>query len=250
MPKLRLRHPGLSLATVCAGALLLEVLVGALVFFGHFLASPRTILAEAPAPSAIVSVTRLSSIIDFRVAGHEAACVASVTVPPDSQIVDFDIYQVNPSKAGGPPMVLTLDGAGYHTSVRLDAGWPGGLARLPMTPPKRAVIATACFPDLGRARIALAGTAEDRTMGRPSVIVAGRPTPGGIAITFQESARNSYLYDLGAIMRHASNLTGGLLPVSLVWAIALLTLFGVPLAFVGVLWSALARPAVVTPPGA
>lgn len=220
--------------TRCAVLMALLLLAGALIWYRPALTVPHQPVAEVPAPPAMFVATQ------FSVAGHQRACMSDVTVTPQSQLVEFQIFHAKNAKGGGPPVAFTLDGSGYHASAVLTGGYPGGTAVLPLTPPKRALITTACFHNLGTTPVFLVGTDEARSISRSHpVMVHGRSLPGDVAFSFLQSKRGNALGELGQLFQHVSDLTDGMLPPASLWLIAFVTAFGVPTAMILALRAAL-----------
>lgn len=101
-----------------------------------------------------------------------------------------------------------------------------------ITPPRRTVVGTACFRDIGSAPVFLDGTSERRLTSRSSLTVNSRPVAGVISLAFFAARPESRVRRLGEIFEHASNLTDDLIPVWLIWIIVLAVLLGVPAAVV------------------
>jgi hypothetical protein len=199
------------------------VVGGALIWYGPPLTRSRQVFAEIPTPAA------LGPPLQYPVPAHGQACMALVTVTPDSRLAAFQLFPAKRVPTGGPPVELTLSAAGYHSSALVPGGYPGGSASVPITPPRRAVLTTACFVNRGRTTVLLAGTTQPQTVSRSAnVVIDGRPVPGDVALAFLEGRPTTLLAHLGEIFQHASNLTDGLLPPWAIWAFAILAALGVP----------------------
>jgi len=231
MPEHRSWRP--DLATSCLVLMVVLIAIGALIFWRPFLTRSSQPVTEVPAPSALFVLS------EFPVPAGQQACEDSVTVTSDSRLVTFQLRPAKPTPTGGPPVGLTLSGPGYRASAVVPGGYPGGSVTLPITPPPRDLIATACFVNLGVKKVLLDGTTEGRTVSRPALEIAGRPTAGDVALSFQDNRSVSVLGELGVLFGHASNLTDGLVPVWLIWLIAPLVAFGVPIALLLAFYSAM-----------
>lgn len=219
--RLTLRRP--RLATACALLMALLLVAGGLIWYRPVLTTPRQNMAEVPAPPALFAATQ------YALPGHKRACMDNVTVTPQSQVVEFQLFPARSAKGGGPPVAFSVQGPGYQATSFLHGGYPGGIALLPLSPPKHALIATACIRNLGTSPVSLVGTDEARTVSRSHPLTVGaRPLPGDVALAFLQSRPKSPLHELGQAAQHASNLTDGLLPPALILAIAVITAFGVP----------------------
>ncbi len=101
-------------------------------------------MSAVPAPNALTATT------SYQLAPREQACMTAVAVEPNSLAAQFELHPATPSPQGGPPVALVLSAPGYRSVSQLAGGYPGGLATLPMTPPRHSLLATACFVDRGR----------------------------------------------------------------------------------------------------
>lgn len=202
------------------------ILLGALVWFRPQLTSKQLSVAGVPAPAS------LSVVSPFAVPTKGRACMSTVTVNTKSQTVAFQFQTAGPVSPRSHTVELVLSAPGYQAAASFAGAPPKTPVRLPITPPKHTVIATACFVNLSRTTVLLDGATEPRTISRSPTLVDGSPVVGDIAITFYERRPVSRLEQLGTIFEHASNLTDSLLPVWLVWIVAALVCFGVPCAVV------------------
>lgn len=210
-------------AVVAAFATVL-LLAGVLVWFLPALTRKQQPVAGVPTPPALFALG------EFGMPPHGQACMSSVTITPEVGLVYFHLRPQRPTPAGGPPVEVILSGAGYRATVHVPGGYPGGSVTLPVTPPRRTLIGSACFLNRGHSTVLLDGTAEARTIARSATVIDGRPVGGDIALTFLSARQSTVLHRLGTIFAHASNLTDGLVPVWLVWAIAILAAAGIPIA--------------------
>ena len=230
-PLERKPRPGLpALATTLAAML---VLAGSLLWFEPYLTRKQQPVAEVSDPAALFAVT------EFTVPRHQRACMSGVTVDPNSRIAEFQLRQPEPAPGGGPPVELVLNATGYRGVAKVSGGYPGGRVTLPLIPPGRALIATACFINRGSTTVLLDGTSESRTVSRSTTLIEGRPVTGDIALTFLDDRQRSLLDRLGELFGHASVLTDRLIPVWLIWVLALLVAFGVPIGVLGAFYRAL-----------
>jgi hypothetical protein len=233
MPRraLSARRPGLALSA--APLLVALVLFGALVRLAPYLTRASQPVAQAPAPSALFALS------EFALAPGEQACMNAVTIDPHSEVAQFRLRPPKPTLSGGPPVELVLRGAGYRSVAHVAGGYPGGAVGLAFTPPRRTLIGEACFVDRGRTPVLLDGTSEPRTISRSALLIGGKRVVGDVALTFLESRSRTQLQRLGEIFAHASNLTDRLVPVWLIWVLAVLVAGGVPVAVVVAFYRAL-----------
>ncbi len=165
--------------------------------------------------------------------------MSTVAIDADASLVEFSLKPGPHAKAGGPPVEVTLSAPGYHASTTVPGGYPGGLATMPITPPRQSVIGSVCFRNVGHSSVVLEGSNEPRTISRSSLVVAGNPVVGDVALTFGERRETSLLAQAGEVFGHISNLTEGLLPVWLIWVIAALAAFAIPMGIVAAFYVAL-----------
>jgi hypothetical protein len=205
---------------VCVGAAI--VVVGTLLWIGPYLTRTAQPVSGVPAPSALDALT------EFSVAPRRQACLSTVTIDPNSRQAQFELRPAKPTSRGGPPVELVLSASDYRSTALVPGGYPGGSAAVAIAPPRHSVIGTACFVNRGSSPVLLVGTSEPRTISRSAMVVDGKPVVGDVALTFLDSGSRSLLDRLGEIFGHASNLTDRLIPVWLIWALAILVGIGVP----------------------
>ena len=221
----RLRRP--PVAVSCAALMTVLILIGALIWFRPPLTRSRQVFAEIPAPAALANPTL------YPLAAHEQACEGLVTVTPDSGLAQFQVIPAKRTPSGGPPVELTFSAPRYHASVLVPGGYPGGIATVAITPPRVPTLTTACFLNRGRMTVLLGGTTQPQTVSRSAnVVIGGRPAPGDVSLALLVAQPTTLLHDLGAIFRHASNLTDGLLAPWMIWIVAVLVALGVPTAVI------------------
>jgi len=214
----------IGIARLCGTVMVLLVIAGVLRWFVPFLTRGMTSIAEVPSAPPLFQAT------SFSVPPGKQACMVVVTVTPDSHFALFGLRPDKSTSSGGPPVLLKLDGAGYHSSVSVPGGYPGGTVTLPLVPPKHPVITTACFLNKGRTTVALTGTTEVRTVSRTYMAIDGRSVYGDVALTFIRSKSETLWDRVGDIFIRASNLTDGLIPPWAMWILAIVIALGVPTA--------------------
>ncbi|MGN6372007.1 MAG: hypothetical protein ACTHM1_03320 [Solirubrobacteraceae bacterium] len=198
------------------------LLAGAFIWYKPFLERDSQPPASIPAPPPMFVVA------PFPVPAHREACMRSVTLDPNGRVATFQLRPAKPLPAGGPPVDLVLSAPGYKAVASVPGGYPGGGVSVPVTPPRRPEIGTACFVNRGTTSVVFTGTTEARTIARPTTTVAGRPVPGDIALSFFDSRSRSLLSRLDEVFSHASALTDRLVPTWLIWGIAICAALGMP----------------------
>jgi|SRR5271166_481240 len=211
------------LATALAVAL---ILLGALVGLLPRLTKKRLPVAEIPTPAALFQVS------PFALAPHERACMFPIVTTSNSELAQFQLWAAKAGSHSVPPVEILLSAPGYRATGRLPGGFPGGVATVAISPPKQSLIATVCFVNPGPGSVLLYGTTEPRTLANTATQLDGSPVPGDIALSFLQSHPRSLLDSAGEVFDHASNLTDRLVPVWLIWVLAVILLLGVPSAIV------------------
>ncbi|MGH2880964.1 MAG: hypothetical protein ACRDK4_15325 [Solirubrobacteraceae bacterium] len=212
----------LGLPTLATALAVVAIAVGALLWFRPYLTRSQTFPSAVPAPIALTATS------PFVVAAGQRACMSSVTVEPSSAAAQFRVEPAKPGSHRGPPLELLLTGTGYRSASHLPGGYRGGTVTLAVTPPAHSLPATVCFLDDGPETAVLTGSVEARTVSRLATTIAGTPVVGDISLMFLEGHTSSLLDRLGTAFTHASNLTDHLIPVWLIWTLAVLVALGVP----------------------
>jgi len=222
-------------ALAASGLAAVLIVLAVLVWFRPYLSEKRGPTAGVPTPSPLFVAA------DFPVAPHQQACMQDVTIESSSRVAEFELRPASVSKAGGPPVDLVLSGDGYSAVVHVPGGYPGGGVTLPMSPPAHTLIGSACFVNRGHSTVLLAGSTEPRTVARSPTLVAGKAVVGDVSLTFLGGAPRSLQDELGEVFGHVSTLTDDLVPVWLIWILALLVAFGMPIAVIAAIYFALSE---------
>jgi hypothetical protein len=224
--------PRVAAGSARAAAALAAALIvaGALLLLGTYLLHKEKPIAGTPAPRALFHAT------SFTLHPRQTACMSSVTLPPNGRTLQLLLGE---SSSGSPPIDVLLSAPGYHSLARLPGGESEGLAQLAVRPPRHFVIGSACLTNRGTSPALLVGSTEQRSRTRSKLTIDGRPVGGDIALTFVSNKSKTRLSRLGEAFEHASNLTDRLIPVWLVWVIAVVAALSVPIATVAFLQRAL-----------
>lgn len=209
------------------------VVAGAAIWFVPYLTRQRQQIAETAAPPPLFVLG------EFPVQPHQSACLESVTLTAKGDLAQFGLRPATTTPRGGPPVEVVLSAPGYGARAHVPGGYPGGGVALPIAPPPRDELGTVCFINRGDSALLLAGSKEARTISRSQLLIAGEPVAGDVALAFLRSRPRSLLEGLGEVFGHASNLTDRLIPVWLIWILAVLVAFGVPVATLAALYAAL-----------
>jgi hypothetical protein len=220
-----------SLLLALASAL---ILAAAFFWFMPYLTDRRNALSEIPAPPAH------RAIVNFRVPPSRQACMSSIGMTPTSRVAQFQLRPAAGAARAGPPIELILSGSGYEARARTPGGYTQpDTVHLDVAAPRHALIAEACFLNRGVTPALLNGTTESRTVSRSATRIDGIPVAGDIALAFLDHPKRALVDRLGEIFGHASRLTDGLVPVWLIWFLAVLVAFGVPIATMAAFYVAL-----------
>jgi hypothetical protein len=234
--------PSVSRPVLGAALLCVLVLAGAGAWFVPYLTSGRQFVAEVAGPPALFEVT------EFAVPAHEEACMDSIALDPQSDLATFFFRPAKQTPQGGPPLQLVLSATGYRGVVDVPGGYHGGSATLPITPPPtRTLLGTACFVNRGATTVLLDGTTEPRSVSRSYTEISGKPVVGDIALSFLSDRSQSLLDHAGEVFKHASNLTDRLVPVWLLWVLAVLVAIGVPVGMIAAFYVSLREDGASAP---
>jgi hypothetical protein len=206
--------------------------VGALAFYVPHLTEKRTVVASTP------SLLGLSSSKEILVRGGQQACIGPVPLEPGIRRVQMVLHARGPQAA---PVDVELRGTGYRGSGRFE-GYPAGgnatvQADVQPAPPSDAD-GVLCLRNTGRRAVGLGGTDEPVSSSLPATAVDGEPA-GNVdpAITFLDGPPASMLSRAGTILGRASDFTGGVIPLWLLWPLTLLFVLGAPVALAYALYA-------------
>jgi hypothetical protein len=200
----------------------LALLVAAAAVWGlPYLTHGRDYFATTPQPDPLYKV----ATIPLR--PGQRACL-------DRAVVDHYSEQarllVGTYRRAAEPLVLSLNGAGYHAAARVPATYADSRPfEVAVRPPARPVEVTICVRNAGARRVALYA-ANDRSKSRSRTRVDGRRVAPDFDIRFTERRPVSILKRLPVSLRRASAFRFfGVAPATL-WPLLLLFAIGVPLA--------------------
>jgi hypothetical protein len=214
-------------ATVLLAAVLL---VGALGIGLPLLERARPVMTATP------SLGPLGSRADVRLPGGSRLCVAPVPFDPSTQVAQIVV------NAPGGPIPLAFDASGPRYVSRTTIVAPRSEAATPVNatlrPAPRSLVGKLCVHNRSHAVVSLLGTNEGRSLGIAKTSVDGRVLADqAIALTFLEARPHSLLSRSGEVLGRASELTGGLLPVWLLWPLLALAAVGAPVAIVAAFYA-------------
>jgi hypothetical protein len=223
------RSPARTAAVVASAV----ILCGAVVLFASYLLHRERPLVGTPAPRALFKATV------FTLPPHQPACMSAITLPPNGGTLQFELREVPGGAHGSPPIDALLRAPGYRALAHLPGEQPEGVVELPIRPPPHYGIGSVCLINSGTSAAALAGSTEARSVSRSTLTINSKPVAGDIALTFLSNHRKSRLSRVGEVFDHASNLTDHLIPVWLIWILAISVLLTVPIGTVSLFHRAL-----------
>jgi hypothetical protein len=170
----------------------------------------------------------------------QQACISPVPLEPALRTVRM-VLQARGTQAS--PLEIELRGPGYRGAGRFAGYQPGGAvnveAAVSPAPPGDAD-GTLCVRNAGRRAVGLVGTDEPLSATLPATALDGKPT-GDVdpAITFLGGPPQSIISRAGTILGRASDLTGGFVPLWLLWPLAIAFVLAAPLALAWALYRSL-----------
>jgi hypothetical protein len=222
-----------------AGVIVLVVVfvVGALWSFVPHLTEERAVVASTPSLAGFISTS------EILVRRGQRACIAPVPLEPAIRRVAMTLHARGPQAS---PLELELRGPGYRGSGRFTGYDPGRavgvLADVSPAPPAN-VDGTLCLRNAGRRAVGLVGTAEPVSISLPATTLDGKPAGDtDPQITFLDGPPRTMLSRAGTILGRASDLTGGYVPLWLLWPLSIAFVLGAPAALAFVFYRATVSP--------
>ena len=170
-------------------------------------------------------------------------CMSDIALDPHG---DQARFKVGTYHSPGPPLLMTIRGAGYSVRAPIAAGFAdNSTLQVPVRRPPRAELVEVCISNLGHKRIALYSS-SGRSKSRALVSVDGKSQDSVPMFALYESKPVSIGARIGVTLSRIATFRGPFSHDWIVWALALLLVFGVPLALGAALWlafSAASRPA-------
>ena len=202
------------------------LLAVAAALFAAFLLEDRELVAGTPTPRPLFEV----ALVELP-PGQEL-CVAGVTIPDQAEQLRF---QVGTFGRPGPALRVRLRGAGYREDLRVPPGFADSATlAVAMRGPGATTLGRVCLDHAGRAPVALAATAEERTRSRPAGTIDGQPVGPDVVLAFYESGRASALSRAPAIVARMGAFRPSFVGAWLLWPLLGLVVVGVP---AGLLWA-------------
>jgi hypothetical protein len=221
----RLLGPILVLATFA---------IGVLWFYVPHLTEDHPNVLSTP------SLAGFQSTKEVLVRGGQQACISPVPLEPALRTVRMVLHARGTQSS---TLELELRAPGYRGTGRF-AGYPvGGIVSVdaPVSPaPPRNADGTLCLRNVGRRAVGLVGTDEPLSTTLPATAIDGKPA-GNVdpTITFLGGPPQSIISRAGTVLGRASDLTGGFVPLWLLWPLTIALVLGAPLAVAWALYSSL-----------
>src|SRR4051812_38546076 len=207
-------------------ALAAVLVLGALVWVLPWFSRDRDIPAAVPAPRALTAIDTIA------LAPGQSACARGVAVDRRSGQARFTVATFG--RPAGPPLTLAVAAGGYRAVARAPGGYTDNSEQsLAIAAPPRALLGRVCIRNDGDVRVGLAAS-SDRTRSRSVAVVAGRPTGKSFWLSFHERSPHTMLARFPETLRRMSTFRPGIVGPWMLWPLALLVVFGLPL---GVLWA-------------
>jgi hypothetical protein len=199
------------------------LVAGAAVFAVPWWTHDRAIPASVPAPNALFAVAYVG------VSPGQEACFDDAAIESHS---DVALVRVATGRRPGPPLRARLSGGGWSQTVDIAGGYAdGATVRIPLTPPRGAVLARVCLADRGSAPVQFFASA-DRTVSRAPAEVGGKSTGKSIWFALYERRPESLLSRLGVTAGRVEAFRPGFLGRWLLYLLAAAVMLGMPLAVV------------------
>jgi hypothetical protein len=208
---------------------ILSVLVvfalGALLSYLPHLTEDHPTSVSTPSPEGLVSVQ------EIKLRPGQRACISPVPLEPAIKQVRMVLHALGTDAS---TLRFELRGPGYRGTGHFAGYTPG--ARVPVaadvtpTPPK-AVDGTLCLRNAGRRSVGLVGTDEGFSASLPATSINGT-SAGAVdpALTFLDGPPRSLLSQAGTVLGRASDFTGGVVPLWLLWPLTVLLVLAAPVA--------------------
>jgi hypothetical protein len=207
------------------------VVVGAVRSWPPLLTAQRGVIASSP------GVEPLFSRDDVKLIAGQRLCVAPVVLTPQTARIRMKVVAERGPARG---LRLRATARNYQVERPVLTVQPGALQPIAadIRAPGQTLTGRVCLLNGGPRPISVLGTNEVPSLTNAQTTVNGRPVEGqDITLLLLEARPRSLVSRLPTVFDRASQMTGGLMPVWLLWPVLLLMLFGVPAAACAALWS-------------
>jgi hypothetical protein len=198
----------------------LVVALVSVVVFAPLVREEHEVLVATPQPPPLFE----TAIIELE--RGELACAGPVPLSRETDLAR--VVAARPAAAAPTPLRVTVRASGYEAG-RLFAGYTNGQALdVPLPDPPRPVDGEICVQNAGGGDGLLYASGEERTVGRLSTEVRGRPSETNLLVSLLARDRASLWDRRGAIGRGAAGLGPSFAPEWVIGALAALVLTAVP----------------------
>jgi hypothetical protein len=204
---------------------LVVALAAALKWWEPFLTEQRAVITATPSPG-----PRSAGIAVPLKTGSQL-CVAPVSIDTATAKAQFTLSAARPG-----PTALTVEPGGVVVRPTLQR-YP-----LPVQVPvaQRGEQARACLRNASGSRISLVATNDPISIGLARTTIDGKELTGqAVELELLEARTQSVLGRLGAIVHHAADFTGNLMPFWLAWLLVVALVIGTPFAIFAAFWATL-----------
>jgi hypothetical protein len=211
------------MARLAAVVCLAVVALGAARWIAPPLTRERDVVAATP------SLTGLFSVIDLPLRSDQRACVSPVAFDRSTRRARF---LISSTSRGGSSLAVEARGAGWIGRGAVASYVPKRTVAAEAVlspPPPRSLDGSLCILNEGPGTVNLVSTGELRSLVLAETRVDGRlKADQDLALTLLEERPASMLSRMGAVLGHASDFTGGFVPMWLLWPLTVLFVVGVP----------------------
>jgi hypothetical protein len=209
--------------------LIVGVLLFAVLFLGRelgWLTADRSIIASTP------TVRPFFQLAEVRVPGGEQLCIDGVTFEPDAQAAQVQARTVQEGGALPPLRLEATAPGGYRATAVSQAGGRGDtVLTIPFDAAPRTIPdGRVCLTNTGRRSIAFLAAGEGRSQSPARTTVDGEEAPVDVALTLLREQPGSILGNLGTVLDRITAFRPFPVGIVSVWVLAMLLVFGVPLA--------------------
>ena len=210
---------------LAVASVLVVFALGALVRYVPHLTQDHPVSVSTPSPEGLVSVQ------EVKVRPGQRACIAPVPLEPAIRRVRMVLHALGTNASA---LDLELRGPGYRGTGRFAGYTPG--ARVPVVadvapPPTSSADGTLCLRNTGRRSVGLVGTDEGFSASLPGTVVDGKSAgPVDPALAFLDGPPRSLFSQAGTVLGRASDFTGGVVPLWLLWPLTVLLVLAAPVA--------------------
>jgi hypothetical protein len=212
---------------------LVVALAGALHWWEPFLTEQRAVITSTPSPGP------RSVGIGVPLKRGARLCVAHVAIDRSTAKAQLTL---SASRPGPTPVVFEANGDSYNADAEVQPNLlrsPAPVAFAVGRPP-RDLTGEVCVRNASRSRLSFVGTDDPLAIGLARTRIDGKELSGrAVELELLEARTQSVLGRLGAIVHHAADFTGNLMPFWLAWLLVVALVIGAPFAMFAAFWATL-----------